>query len=83
MRRANDADRSQIKRSDGGGVFSPEGRVSADGTDLIQEFPSSHDLCKGLIGPDKPDPQRIGPAKDSPGASLARKRAGGQHRGDG
>ena len=57
MRTAGDAGRSQGKRPGGDGGFFPGGRVSADGTEFIQELPSSLDLFKGLIGPGEPDPK--------------------------
>jgi len=41
----------------GMGGFFPGGRVSADGTEFIQELPSSLDLFKVLIGFGEPDPQ--------------------------
>ncbi len=57
--RAGDAD-SQGKRPGGdGGVFSPGGRVSADGTEFIQELPSSLDFMQGLTT----DPVRAGPPR--------------------
>jgi len=57
MRKAGDAERRQGKRPGGDRGFFPGGRGSADGTELIQELPSSLDLFKVLIGPGEPDPK--------------------------